>query len=340
MLIDQSGERKGELKRGEQKSLQTDRVILVPGPPEEVAVVGRIYEMFVKEGKRESEIADRLNAQGSVTDLGRRWNRGTVAQVLTNEKYIGNNVYNRTSFKLKRKHVTNSPRMWIRADGVFSSIVPPELFYTAQGILQERSRRFADDELIVRLKSLARRHPTLSASLIDAAEDLPTSATFRSRFGSLIRAYQLAGYVPDRDFGYVEINRHLRELHPGLIEEVVERLAAIGASVARDPTSGLLLINGEYSASMALSRCRQTSAGRLRWWIKLDERIAPDITILVRMDPENEQPTDFYLFPLMDVREPKVVLCETNGAYLDTYRFDDLDYFARLASRTPIEAAA
>ena len=44
-------------------------------------------------GKLESEIAAGLNAQGIMTDYGRAWNRGTVHQVLTNEKYIGNNVY-------------------------------------------------------------------------------------------------------------------------------------------------------------------------------------------------------------------------------------------------------
>src|SRR5438132_832573 len=39
MLRDQNGEIKGALKRGEQKSLQTDRVILVPGPSSEVEIV-------------------------------------------------------------------------------------------------------------------------------------------------------------------------------------------------------------------------------------------------------------------------------------------------------------
>ena len=36
MLRYQSGQQKGSLARGEQKSIQTDRVILIPGPPEEV----------------------------------------------------------------------------------------------------------------------------------------------------------------------------------------------------------------------------------------------------------------------------------------------------------------
>src|ERR1700724_3242897 len=48
MLVDQAGQRKGELRHGEQKSIQTDRVILVPGPPEEVETVRWMYRSFVK----------------------------------------------------------------------------------------------------------------------------------------------------------------------------------------------------------------------------------------------------------------------------------------------------
>src|ERR1043166_4475853 len=63
VLLDQSGERKGELKMGEQKGIQTDRVVLVPGPEGEVKTVRWIYEAFVREGKLESEIAATLNAR-------------------------------------------------------------------------------------------------------------------------------------------------------------------------------------------------------------------------------------------------------------------------------------
>lgn len=114
MLIDQAGQKKSQLVRGEQKSLQTDRVILVLGPDEEQEIVRSMYRMFVQEGKRESEIADVLNSQEIRTDLGRAWNRGTVRQVLTNQKYVGNNIYNRTSFKLKRRRVKNGPDMWVK----------------------------------------------------------------------------------------------------------------------------------------------------------------------------------------------------------------------------------
>lgn len=340
MLIDQTGEQKGVLSRGEQKSLQTDRVILVPGPEDEVRIVNSIIEMFVNAERTESQIAETLNDRGVVTDLGRPWNRGTIRQVLTNEKYIGNNVYNRSSFKLKHKHVTNLPEIWVRKDGAFAAVVPPELFYRAQGIIQERNRRYTDDELLQRLKALSEQHPTLSAALIDAADGMPPSSTYRTRFGSLVRAYRLAGYTPDRDYEYIEINRGIRELYPQLIEDVMNRLDQFGATVTHDSTTDLLLINGEYSASMVLSRCRQTPAGSLRWLIKIDSAVAPDITILVRMDATNQQPTDYYLFPNMDIAEPKLLMCETNGAHLDTYQFNSLDHFAGLSARDQIKVVA
>ena len=98
----------------------------------------------------ESEIADLLNERGITTDLGRPWTRGTVHQVLINEKYIGNNVWNRVSFKLKKKRVRNSPEMWIRADGAFRAIVDRTLFDAAQAIIRERSLQLSNEEMLQR----------------------------------------------------------------------------------------------------------------------------------------------------------------------------------------------
>jgi hypothetical protein len=74
----------------------------MPGPEPEVETVNQIYRWFIDEGMPEFQIAARLNNQGVRTDLDRDWTRATVREVLTNEKYVGNNVYNRISFKLKK----------------------------------------------------------------------------------------------------------------------------------------------------------------------------------------------------------------------------------------------
>lgn len=48
MLVDQSGAEKGLLSYGQHKSIATDRVVLVPGPSDEVAVVREVYRLFVE----------------------------------------------------------------------------------------------------------------------------------------------------------------------------------------------------------------------------------------------------------------------------------------------------
>src|ERR1700687_5524926 len=150
-LVDQTGTAKSELTRGEHKSIQTDRVVLVPGPPEEIDTVRGMYRSFV-DGRIEREIANPLNERGLTTDLGRPWTRGTVHQVLINEKYIGNNVWNRGFFKLKKKRVRNSPDIWIRAEGAFKPIVDRSLFEAAQGIIRERSHKLSNEEMLESLQ--------------------------------------------------------------------------------------------------------------------------------------------------------------------------------------------
>ncbi len=338
MLVDQNGEPKAQLTLGEQKSLQTDRVVLVPGPPEELTVVREIYRKFLEDRRNEREIADDLNRGSILAERGGTWSRATVHQVLTNEKYIGNNVYNRVSFKLKRKRVRNTPEMWVRCDGAFDAIVEPAQFYTAQGILLERHRRLSNDELLERLRALHEKFGRLSGILISETEEMPSPAVYRHRFGSLVRAYELIGYTPDRDYGFIEINRALRQMHPKLVAETIASLEALGARIERDPNTDLLAINREFTASLVLSRCHRSESGEFRWLVRLDESLRPDITIVVRMDASNEAALDYYLLPALDVRSPKLRLQEENGIYLDAFRFDNLDYFLGMAEHAEVAA--
>jgi len=150
VLIDQKGFIKAQLTRGEHKSLQTDRVILMPGPEDEIHIVNLMYRWFIDDGMVDTEIAVRLNEMAICTDLDRQWTRATVHEVLTNEKYIGNNIFNRISFKLKKLRVENTPDMWIKKEGAFESIVPPDVFYTAQGNIRAKAHRYTNEELIER----------------------------------------------------------------------------------------------------------------------------------------------------------------------------------------------
>jgi len=340
VLLDQNGSIKAELTRGEHKSLQTDRVILMPGPEDEIRNVNLMYRWFIDDGMVESGIAGRLNEMAVRTDLDRQWTRATVHEVLTNEKYIGNNIYNRRSFKLKKLRVENTPDMWIKKEGAFDSIVPPELFYTAQGIIRARSYRYTNEELIERLRNLYQHRGFLSGLVINEAENMPSTSIYTHRFGSLVRAYQMVGFTPDRDYRYLETNKFLRRFHPEIVNQTESQIASLGGVVRRDPATDLLRINDEFSISLVLARCQTPESGRHHWKVRFDTSLAPDITVAVRLNQTNQAALDYYLLPRLDFLQPRISLAERNAVEFESYRFDSLDYLYGMAEHTRLRRAA
>ena len=337
MLIDQTGTAKGELKHGEHKSLQTDRVILVPGPNREVKIVQQMYQWLIDEDLPFSHIAQRLNGMKIETDLGRSWTHGSVRQVLTNEKYIGNNVYNRRSFKLKKKHVNNPPDMWIRKEGAYEGIISLETFMQAQEVIAERSRRLSDEELLEHLKRLYEDCGQLSGMIINQAEDMPNAATYAQRFGSLHRAYELVGFHTQRNNDFIEVNKRLRRLHPEIIQRTTETIAQLGGKVDCDPDTDLLRLNDELAISLVIARCQTSNSGLQRWRIRFDNRAHnPDLTVAVRLDGNNEIELDYYLLPRLDLPTQEIRVSSKNSLQFECFRFDDLGFFYGMSEREPL----
>ena len=338
VLLDQSGNLKGALQRGEHKSLQTDRVILVPGTDEEVATVNQMFQWLIQDDLAISAIANRLNAIPVFTDLDRPWNYSTVRQVLTNEKYIGNNVYNRHSFKLKKKHVDNPPDMWIRKEGAFTGVVPVATFMTAQEILAERSRKLTDQELLEHLKRLYAECGSLSGFIIKQALGRATASMYSQRFGSLSRAYQLVGFGNADRLEFMELNRRLRQLHPEIIIRTEQTIANLGGQVWRDPKTDLLTLNDELVISVVLARCHtlvdKYGQSRQRWRIRFDPaRFNPDLTVAIRLDAANTAELDYYLLPRLDLPEQEIRVSNRNSANFECFRFDNLNFFYGMSER-------
>lgn len=331
MLIDEHGNQKGVLSVGEHKSIATDRVILVPGPVEEQEIVRWMYKSFIYDCKNEAQIADELNKRGVKTDLGREWTRSTVKQVLTNEKYIGNNIFNRISYKLKMRRVKNPEDMWVRKDNAFENIVDPSDFFMVKGIFAARCRKLSDEEMLQKLKELQNKKGFLSALIIDEAEDMPSSAAYSGRFGGLVRAYKLIGFDPGHDYKYLEINKYLRNLHQDTIENTVRQLMECGADIQLNEDRNLLVVNNMFSASLVISRCNTLNNDKFRWKIRFDTLLNPDVTIAVRMKADNKSIMDYYLLPSLDFRISNLKLEEQNTNFLDSYRFENLGYLYQMA---------
>ncbi len=148
------------------------------------------------------------------------------------------------------------------------------------------------------------------------------------------------GFKPDRDYRYIEINRKLRVLHPEVVAETIAGIRFAGGGVVQDPQTDLLTINDEFTASVIVVRCLETAAGSLRWNIRLDTGLCPDITVAVRMDRANEIPLDYYLLLRLDMTVPRLRLAQYNGFSLDSYRFETLEPLFDMAARSPLPEAA
>lgn len=162
---------------------------------------------------------------------------------------------------------------------------------------------------------------------------MPATSIYARRFGSLIRAYQMVGFTPERDYHYLEVNRVLRKLHPEIVASTEGKIVDLGGSVFRDPVTDLLRINDEFTVSLVLARCQNRENTQNRWKVRFDTGLGPDITVAVRLDPSNTAPLDYYLLPGLDFCKPRISLADQNPIEFESYHFDTLDYLYGMAKR-------
>lgn len=335
MLLDRAGNPKGILGSGDRKNLFTDRVILVPGPDEEIQVVREIYHQFVVGLQSPTSIARSLNERGAPNGLGRPWTLAMIRNILTNPKYVGVNVSNRVSCKLGKRPVRNPPEMWVRRERAFVAIVDEGLFEKAQRTMQSRARHDTDEEVLQKLKALWERVGTLSGKLIDHCPNTPSSNVYACRFGSLLAAYRRIGYVPNEDYTFLKENPRLRLLQATYIDQVCHTLAGIGASVVRESASQVIHVN-EFSLFFCVVRCRHTKYRGDRWFLPRVPPDVADIRVAARMNSDNESILDYYAFPRSLGPLPSLDLGLRNDIVIDVYRFPDLAFLNNLARRQKV----
>lgn len=180
----------------------------------------------------------------------------------------------------------------------------------------------------------------LSGIVIDECDGLPSSSAYSARFGSLLRAYSLVGYTPDRDYKFLDVNRKLRALHPCILRSILTGLGEAGCSLQANANSDYISVNNEFTLSVVIARCFETATGLLRWKLRFDTSLSPDITIVVRMDRLNLAPLDYYLFPRIEALSKKLRLAEDNSLQLDAYRFDAPNLLYAIAAPDPLPEVA
>ncbi|MCA1512177.1 recombinase family protein [Bradyrhizobium sp. NBAIM01] len=310
-LVDATGRSRGFLQPGEQKALQTDRVLLRAGSPDEIAIVRWIFESFVG-GKGETAIAAELNERGVANHCGVPWNLQIIGRMLRNENYIGNTVYYRTSSYLRQRRVINGKAKWIRKEGTLEPMVPRDVFDNAQRIIERRVRlKLSSDMLLKKLRVLQLRLGTLSADAINRAKGVPCASIYERRFGSLRKAYALIGFDPPGDYSYLDT----RGDRVSLIHQLAARIAAgvpnVGSNLIAERTGGCLAAKDGSFISLRVARCWQHPQRHCRvWTLRRSSNQRPGIAVVVRLDEQNKEPVDYILTSRDRIPERPLIVTE------------------------------
>lgn len=297
-LIDESGRSKGVLEARQWKSLQTDRIILSPGPQHEIETVKLIFDRFVNGHRTETKIARELNLCG-VFNNGRPWTCGKIHYLLQNDNYIGTNRYNRHSCKLRTARKVNAPADWIKKEGAFEPIIDKEIFAKAQQVLRERqhTRGVSDEEMLKRLRVLLHRRGRLSRDVINETEGIPGTTAYLARFGSLRNAYQLIGYAPKRNYEHIKSRPVRCDMIKTTVLKVGTALAASGRDVRVDQVRQTLRVH-VIAISFRVARSRKArGATHPSWTIVRGRHLPSGLVAVIRLSDDNREIMDYLIMP-------------------------------------------
>lgn len=333
MLLSADGEPRGLLKNGERKSIKTDRVVLVPGPPEEVALVRWMFEHYLKNGNC-AAIARELNARGILSDRGKPWVYGTIRNLLDAEKYAGRVVYNRASKKLAGPQVKNPENEWIRHETAYEPVVPPELFEAVKARRIKEKTSLSNAEVLDKVRAILQREGRLSRGILESEPDLLSGRVLIDRFGSLTKLYEMVGFKPSRDLKHAKVCNWLTVWRRSLTDFTHEWLSDEGSHVAE--RDWCLQVDGLWTVSFTPIHVNQADDGRLRW-INYRSNTDADLIVFARMAHGESAPLDYLVLPRTVFSELPKTFYLKNTPDLESCRFSSLAILGDLARVSRME---
>jgi DNA invertase Pin-like site-specific DNA recombinase len=328
-LVDERLRSRGELRKGERKSLQTDRVRLQPGSDDEGATVRWIFHQFVVKQNSDAEIARQLNRRNIDSHSGRPWTDGMIHNILKNENYVGNIVYNRTSRQLGQNLVKNPQHLWIRSVAAIAPIVDQSIFGRAQKIMADRHVEIPEDQMLLRLRVTLARRGKLNSSIICNTAGLPCVSSYVKHFGSLRDAYARIGYKSPRNCDWIDTRSLWSEVLTRHATEIAKALR-IGHLVGKDVNSIELTLKGNHKVSFLIARqMKKRGASHHTQWRVCRRQSSSGPLVVLRLDEANQAIEDYLLLPAKRRARLRLWLSDISLARYDAVRVKDMDELIR-----------
>lgn len=297
LLVSREGTPKQVLAHGERKSLASDRVVYIPGPPEEVAVVRQIYSWFLDDGYSADAITRMLNDRGISREPRGAWDKYAVNAILNHPKYSGCVVFNRTSRRLGAKNTRNPVDQWIVTANSFEPIISPERFDEVRKRRRPMLSR-PDEELIADLRKVLEIHGKLTVKAIRTTPHVISPWVFWERFGSMGKAYEAAGYKPTRGyFGGCITRQNTQRMKPQMISEFLVLFRKSGLK-ARLISRGLI-VKGLGCIGIEAAQWLRIAGGRLRWEVRTGNKKRYRRMIIARISPDRSSFLDYLYLDLV-----------------------------------------
>jgi hypothetical protein len=302
ILVSPDRKPKQPLALGERKSIATDRVILAPGSRNEIECVREIYRLLVEEHRTVHWIAQDLNRR-RVPHPTSQWNYLDVHRILTHPKYMGYLAYGMCTSRLHTPRLSVPQKEWTIVPKAFKAIIDETTFAEAQRILKARTISQTDETLLNSLRELLKRRKRLSASEIDRAPGVASPTTFRKRFGSLIRAYELIGYGKPSDYSSCDQRQRTRALRDQLLARLVDLFPADLTIVRLGQRYRPRLEFRDHTQVVVLvCRACRLCKNDLRWIADATPNDYGLLALIARFAPGNAEYMDFHLLPSLDHR--------------------------------------
>jgi DNA invertase Pin-like site-specific DNA recombinase len=332
MMVSPDGRTRVILKEGERKGIQTHRTILVPGPKREVDCVRAIFELAALR-KTPTEIAKELNVRHSHFSHGRPWHHRFVYRILKNDKYTGCNTYGKTTRKLCSKSQGVERHLWVTNPHAFDSIVKRDMFDRVQKLIQRRATRPKRSNacLIKAMKRVLNREGKITQTLLKG-KGIFDHRTYYKRFGSVMKAYELAGYVPPPLTTQIvnsqkQVRLLRKDLYIRLKQLFSDRIRFI--SLVGQKFQQVVEIDGNIRVAIYLCRATdRTDSGERGWCLRL-RALERDLPVLIcTMDESFSKLLNFYVLSPLGVWAQKHKVLRENQSYLSAGRklgkLDDL----------------
>ena len=299
-LVSANRQVKCVLSGSERKSLQSDRVILVPGPENEVRCVRDIFRMFTETKMSPSEIAADLTRRGIPYTGGKRnsWYGQAVSRILRHPKYCGCSVFGQSTCRLRMRKIRNPRETWTITSGAWLPLVDQATFDRAQKRFSDFREQRTDAELLSGLRQLLHEHGKLSEDLINRSTGVPSGGTYARRFGTLSEAFEKAGYSKAR-VGHTRTKRSVRILRDEILAQIVATNPSRISIFQPDGNFRLRLRVSRTVVSVFVCRCLERKGQAPRWVLGPILRERNLMALIVLLKPGNTSVKDLFILPDM-----------------------------------------